>query len=412
MTKKSRLSSTLEFVALFAVAYLLSHFLLGGLWGQEPSQAPTGVTIAMVDDTVRHGNIPEVTVTNGSTSSITIKSRCPLPPFELLKVTNVGTATEQSEPLAPTEIAGDCPADTAIAAGAHATVSLAAWKYSLFAENGTYEVRLPADLQALAGSGQTLTRVEIYEPGTFVKLFRTFISQPFLNLLVGIAALLPDHNLGIAIIILTILVKLLLFLPTQHALQGQRKMQVIQPKINELRERLKDDPARMQKEMMALWKEHKVNPFQSCLPLLVQFPVLIGLFYVIRDGSHLELARESLYSVFQHITWDFSPFFLGLDLRQPALLMAPILAGLQFWQMWLAFQQKKAKEAGKKPVLDAKTGKPTQSPEEMQQKIMLYAMPLMIGFFAIQFPAAVSLYWGVSTLFAVGQQVVVNRKVG
>ncbi len=407
MTQKSRLSSTLEFVALFAIAYLLSHFLLGGLWGTEKTAEPTGVSFAMVDDTVRLGTYPEVTVTNGSASSITVKSRCPLPPFDLFRVSG-----DKTEAVAPTEIAGDCPDDTTIAANSHTNISLSAWKYSLFAEAGTFEVRLPQDLQAQAGSGQVVVRFETYEPGTFVKLFRTFISEPFLNLLVGIAALLPDHNLGIAIIILTLLVKLLLFFPTQHALQGQRKMQVIQPQINALRERLKDDPARMQKEMMALWKEHKVNPFQSCLPLLVQFPILIGLFYVIRDGSHLELARESLYSVFQHITWDFSPFFLGLDLRKPALLMAPILAGLQFWQMWLAFQQKKAKDAAKAPVIDAKTGKPAQSPEELQQKIMLYAMPLMIGFFAIQFPAAVALYWGVSTLFAVGQQVVVNRKVG
>lgn len=412
MTKKSRLASTLEFIALFAVAYLLSHFLLGGLWGEEKTSEPTGVTIAMVDDSVRLGNYPEVTVTNGSTSLITVQSRCPLPPFDLFRVTGVGTTGEKAEAVAPTEIAGDCPEDTNIAAGEYATVSLSAWKYSLFSEVGTFEVRLPQSLQAQAGTGQVLVRFETYEPGTFVQLFRTFISEPFLNLLVGIASLLPDHNLGIAIIILTLIVKLLLFFPTQHALQGQRKMQVIQPHINALREKYKEDPARMQKEMMALWKEHKVNPFQSCLPLLVQFPILIGLFYVIRDGSHLELARESLYSVFQNVTWDFSPFFLGLDLRQPALLMAPLLAGLQFWQMWLAFQQKKVKDAAKAPVIDAKTGKPAQSPEELQQKIMLYAMPLMIGFFAIQFPAAVSLYWGVSTLFAVGQQVVVNRKVG
>ncbi len=409
-TTKSRIQSTLEFMALFAVAYLLSHFLFGSLWGNDQSKnaEPTGITIEMADATVRQGGVPEVVVTNGTTATISIPSRCPLPPFDVLKV----AANGESIVLAPTEIAGDCPQATEIASGENATMVLSPWKYSLFSENTTFEVRLPESLRKSAsGSGQTIARFEMYEPGTFVSLFRTFISQPFLNLLVGIAAVLPGHNLGIAIIILTLIVKLLLFLPTQHALQGQRKMQVLQPKMNALKEQHKADPARMQKEMMALWKEHKVNPFQSCLPLLVQFPILIGLFYVISDGSHIELMRESLYPMFQNITWNFSTNFLGLDLREPAWLMAPVLAILQFGQMWLTFKQKKTKDAGKQ-VLDAKTGKPATSAEEMQQKVMLYAMPLMIGFFAIQFPAAVSLYWGVSTLFAIGQQVVVNKKVG
>lgn len=409
MPAKNRLTSVLEFVALFAAAYLVSHFLFGGLWGGDKEPALTGIAIETHDASL--GNAPTVTLTNATATGITLKSRCPLPPFDLLKVT-AGATGETLTPAAPTEIAGDCPPDMNVAAGAHATVELRAWKYSLFAEESVYEVRLPEDLRPLSATGQTLARVEMTQPNAFVQLFRTFISQPFLNLFVGIASLLPDHNLGLTIIILTLLIKLLLFFPTQHALQSQRKMQVLQPKMNALREKHKDDAVTMQKEMMALWKEHNVNPFQSCLPLLVQFPILIGLYYVIRDGSQLEFVRESLYPIFQNVDWSFSPWFLGLDLSKPLWIFAPILVGLQFLQMWLGFKQKKAADAGKKAVIDSKTGKPAASAEETQQKIMLYALPLMIGFFAIQFPAAVSLYWGVSTLFAIGQQVVVNRKVG
>jgi YidC/Oxa1 family membrane protein insertase len=408
--KKSRLSSTLEFVALFAIAYLLSHFLLGNVMGGDQKPAVTGVTIAAMS--VSRGNSPELTITNGTQSGITLTAHCPTPAVDIFKVTTSGSGQETLSPLRPTDITGDCPTPISIAAGGNAKVSLGAWKYSLFNENATFEAKLPESLiKGQTGSGQTVARFEIYEPNGFIKLFRTFITQPFLNLLVGIAAILPDHNLGIAIIVLTILVKLLLFLPTQHALEGQRKMQVLQPKINAMREQFKDDPTRMQKEMLALWKEHKVNPFQSCLPLLVQFPILIGLLYVIRDGSHLEFAKETLYPFFQHINWDFSPFFLGLDLRLTSWIMAPILVALQFGQMWLTFHHQKRKKAAEAKVIDAKTGKPAGSPEEMQQKVMLYAMPVMIGFFALQFPAAVSLYWGISTLFAIGQQIVVNRKV-
>ncbi len=404
---KNRLTSVLEFVALFAAAYLISHFLFGGLWGNDQKSPQTGIAIEA--DGASLGNVPAVTLKNATATGITLKSRCPLPPFDLFKVTAGGTG-ETLVAAAPTEIAGECPPDTSIAAGQHATITLTPWKYALFSEEATYEVRLPEDLRPLGGTGHTLARLEMTQPNGFVKLFRTFISQPFLNLFVGIAALLPGHNLGLTIILLTLLIKLLLFLPTQHALQGQRKMQVLQPKMNALREKHKNDAATMQREMMALWKEHNVNPFQSCLPLLVQFPILIGLYYVIRDGSQLEFARESLYPIFQSIDWSFSPWFLGMDLSKPLWVFAPILMGLQFLQMWLSFKQRKTEK--KNEVIDSKTGKPTPSAEETQQKIMLYALPLMIGFFAIQFPAAVSLYWGVSTLFAIVQQVVVNRKVG
>jgi YidC/Oxa1 family membrane protein insertase len=251
---------------------------------------------------------------------------------------------------------------------------------------------------------ETSVDFKIHEAGPITRAFRAFITKPFLNLLVLIASVMPGYSLGIAIIILTILVKLVLFIPTQHGLEGQKKLQAVQPQLDALKRKYKGDPQKLQQETMRIWKENKVNPLQSCLPILIQFPILIGLFFVIRDGSVLELSRHLLYGPHQDLSWTFGTNFFGLNLLEPSkILMPPLLAGSQFAQMKLSFAiaKKKKDKSGKKE---------TQSAQEMQQKMMMYGLPLMIGFFALQFPAAVSLYWGVSTFFAIGQQVVVNRR--
>ena len=134
-------------------------------------------------------------------------------------------------------------------------------------------------------------------------------------------------------------------------------------------------------------------------------PVLIGVFYTVRTGL-LWRSRSTSSILYQHIDWTFGTTFLGLNLLESnAYLFAPLLVIMQFIQMKLTFAAaKKKREQSGKP---ASTGDASQ---QLQQKMMLYGLPLMIGVFAFQFPAAVSLYWGVSTLFAIGQQMVVNRE--
>jgi YidC/Oxa1 family membrane protein insertase len=288
-----------------------------------------------------------------------------------------------------------------------------------------YEAHIPSTDDA-SGSGSNVTasgaavaqvdhvaRFQISEPGPITKLFRTFITAPFLNFLIFIASLVPSHDLGLAIIILTIVVKIVLFFPTKKALEGQKKMQLLQPKLEALKKQYGSDQQKLNEETMKLWKDHKINPFSACLPTLLQFPILIGLFYVIRDGSHLEVSRHLIYPMYQNLPWTFDTFFLGLDLLKPSIyIMPPLLFAMQFIQMKLSFAINARKKAGKKDdVIDvgAKEKKPAD-PQALQQQIMLYGLPLMIAVFAFQFPAAVSLYWGVSTLFSIGQQILVNRE--
>lgn len=397
MSEKKKSSRLWEFLLIFALVYLLSEVIMGYIFPKKNGgEQEKTLILEPVSASFRIGHHPVLTLTNNADQPFTFENRCPMPPMDVFLLTGTGG---QMQPLMTQVTAIPCEAFPPVASSKSAQISLAQWKYSLFAHPGMYEVQLPTHRE---GTGSTLvTRFSVHEPNAVVKIFRTFITKPFLNFLILVASVLPNHSLGIAIIVLTLLVKLILFFPTQHSMEGQRKMQLLQPKIEELRRRHKDQPQKLHEETMRLWREEKVNPFQSFLPILLQFPILIGLFYVIRDGSQLALSREFIYPFYQHLSWTFSTSFLGLDLTQSSWIFPPILVALQFLQMKLSFAA-----AAKKNTQPADPG------QRMQQNVMLYVLPLMIGFFAFRFPGAVSLYWGVSTIFAIGQQVVVNRRTG
>lgn len=411
-----RKASVLQFVVVFALVYLGAQFVVRTFFPpQENTATGSGsIVIEMQDSTVKGDHEGIVIVSNSTTSELTLPDRCPMPPFDVWKVND-----QNLVPLTATGTAIPCVPLVSVPANGHVTYSLVAWKYSLFGEYGMYELELPVEggIVAPAPSQEgsqhregIITRFSISEPGVFTQTFRAFITKPLLNLLILIASLTPGYNLGVAIILLTVLIKLLLFIPTQHALEGQKKLQLLQPKLDEIRRKYKSDPAKMNEETMALWKREKVNPFQSCLPMLLQFPILIGLFFVIRDGSVLEVSRHLLYTPYLNLPWQFGHGFLGLDLTKSShYIFPPILVILQFLQMKLSFAIAKRKKSAAKP--EKKEADPeADQMQAMQQKMMTYMLPLMIGFFSFQVPDAVSLYWGISTLFAIGQQIIVNRE--
>jgi YidC/Oxa1 family membrane protein insertase len=195
---------------------------------------------------------------------------------------------------------------------------------------------------------------------------------------------------GIAIVLLTILIKLIIAPVFQYQLTTSRRVQAeqrrIAPDLAKIRKQYKKDPQRLNQETMALYKEHNINPLaqmSGCLPALVQSPILIALFYVIRD------AHQTL-----HIH-DLS--FLGIALDKTALqrgqfwlaILLPLLAGLTTF-----VQTKMMTQPGQ--VQD-----PTQA--AMTQNMTLI-MPIFIGFISLQFQTALALYWVVSNLFSIGQQ--------
>ena len=115
-------------------------------------------------------------------------------------------------------------------------------------------------------------------------IYLTLFYKPVLNLLVFLYNIIPGHDLGIAIILLTVIIKLILLPLSKKSLKSQKAMQELQPKIDEIKRKYKDKKEEMSRAMMSLYKENKVNPFSSCLPLIIQLPFLLAVFRVFRNG--------------------------------------------------------------------------------------------------------------------------------
>jgi len=160
---------------------------------------------------------------------------------------------------------------------------------------------------------------------------------------------------------------------------------------------------------MALYKKHKINPMSSCLPILLQMPFLLGIYFVVRDGITPHFAQKlyGFQSDFDLSVVDNS--FFGLDLSVPDMFVLPVIVGVaQFFAMKLAIIHTK-KKADKNPVKkDPKKGPDMADQMQQMQKMMLYVFPFMIAFFTATFPAGVGIYWLTSTLFGIAQQRFVN----
>ena len=211
------------------------------------------------------------------------------------------------------------------------------------------------------------------------------------------------HNYGIAIILMTILIRALLYPLMQKQMVSMREMQKIQPLMKTVQDKYKNDKERLNKELMALYKEHKVNPMSGCLPLLIQMPILILLFQVLREFN------TKIYAVYNG-----NPGFLWLkDLSLPDQLIklpGSGIFGIQYLGIMpfliggsMYIQQKMTSSPGG-------TGKGGGSSEQTQ-KMMTIMMPLMIGFMSFTLPSGLTLYWFVSTLLGIGQQYLINKKV-
>lgn len=394
----------LEFILTFAVLFFLTNAALNYFFPKDDG-SPKTVTLSVSGKKIRIGNAPIITIVNETKTPLTLPARCPAPPVDILFTSADGG---QPQELIANESILPCTDLLIVPAEGSAAVDLAAWKYALFSQEGTVTASLDLPPANVPEGGEVTATVNflVTEPGVFTKVFRTFVTRPLFNALIFIASLSPNHNLGIAIILLTILIKLLLLLPNQHALEGQMKLQSVQPKMDELKKKYADDPKKMQEETMKLWKEMKINPLQSCLPILLQMPILIGLFFVIKDGVAIATSKHLLYSFYHDLPSDYlGHYFLGLDLLLPhVLIFPPLLVILQFIQMKMMMKKKKPQEIVVQPTFQSRL----QNID--QQTIMTYVLPFMIGFFALSFPSAVSLYWGTSTIFGIAQQWFVMKK--
>lgn len=225
------------------------------------------------------------------------------------------------------------------------------------------------------------------------------------------------HNYGVAIILLTIFIRLLLYPLMQKQMVSMREMQKIQPLMKEVQEKYKNDKERLNKELMALYKEHKVNPMSGCLPLLIQMPILILLFQTLRvfkyhipnteiiNGGFLWIANQV------EILKDGLPVIVG-GLAAPEQLIGlgdgifgiEYIGILPFLVGGSMYIQQKMTSTG------STTGKDGGSAQQTQ-KMMTIMMPLMIGFMSFSLPSGLTLYWFTSTLLGIGQQYLTNKKM-
>jgi YidC/Oxa1 family membrane protein insertase len=228
----------------------------------------------------------------------------------------------------------------------------------------------------------------------FSNLYHTIIYYPLLNLLVFFYNILPGHDMGIVIIVVTVVIRLLLAPSFHKSLKSQKAMNDLQPKLAQLRQQHKGNKEAEAKAMMELYKEHKINPFSSCLPLLLQLPILIGLYQVFNAAlGHNEIT--GLYN-FVKAPENISPYFLGLvDLSKPSWIFGVIAGASQFWQS---------------KMMLAKASPSDDPTAKMMQAQTTYILPLLSVFIALKLPAGLPLYWIVTTLFAIGQQYYIIRK--
>ncbi len=218
--------------------------------------------------------------------------------------------------------------------------------------------------------------------------------EPLFNVLVFLSFLFAG-NLGMSIIVLTILIRLILFPSFRKTLEISKAQQDLQPKIEELRKKHKGDKQKQSEMMMKLFQENKVNPFSSCLPTIVQLVILISLYSVLREGISVSMFGEHLWS-FVPRPETINANFLIFDLTKSDLWVLPTLAAsFQFLQSYLMMSRTKDKVS--------------PSTQNALMKNMMYFFPIFTFIIARQFPAALALYWTVNTAFSAYQQYLVNH---
>lgn len=241
-------------------------------------------------------------------------------------------------------------------------------------------------------------------------IFFILIYQPIYNALIFLYNIFGDF--GIAIIILTLLIKFALIPLSRKQIESQKEMQDIQPKIKDLQKKYKDNREELSKKTMALYREHKINPAAGCLPLIIQMIVFITMYRVIINlSSNHDLAIDAtqLYS-FITLPEGVDKFFLGfMNVTEPFAAIAVITALAQFYQ--LKMMQNKQNVAKKEVATIEKSDKATEPDfATIMQKQMLFIVPIMTLFIGLKFPSGLAIYWLASTVFMIAQQWIVMHK--
>jgi YidC/Oxa1 family membrane protein insertase len=391
----------------FATYFLLSLFLSPA---EEDNTPKNDISITLSDENPTIGDLISVSVANNTDEQISLGKNIPPEKIIFQKYSNGEWESLHIQ---------DNEEEVILNPHSQQTFEYPEQNTSFFTTEGKYRVSVKI------GEKNFEEDILIEEPGFWKTVWRVFFWKPVYNLMIAcmnITAL----DLGWAIILVTIIIKLALFVPTQKGMKSQRKMQKLQPELKKIKLRNAGNQQKIAMESMELWKKHNVNPFSSILPILLQFPFLIALFYVVQNGL-LPHNEFFLYPIEYLKNFDYhnvQTMFLGLiDLIQSpwqnkSMLWLPVIIAItQYFAMKLSFarMEKAKKEQKKEKGNSEKTGGFMEDFQEEFQKmngVFIYLFPAMILIFSAAMPAGVGIYWLVSTLFSIGQQYVVNREIG
>lgn len=222
--------------------------------------------------------------------------------------------------------------------------------------------------------------------------------QPLFNLLIFIYNYVPGHDMGVAIIIITIIIKLALYPFGTKSIRAQKAMTELQPKIEALKKQFPDKQQQAQ-ELMKLYKEEKISPFSSCLPLLIQLPFLIAIYQVFMSG--LKSGSLDLLYPFVANPGTINTLAFGfLDLSKSNWIIAILAGAAQFWQAKMFIT--------KKPAIKS-DGSKDENMMAMMNKQMVYMMPIVTIIIGISLPSGLVLYWLVVTAITALQQIITLR---
>ena len=231
-----------------------------------------------------------------------------------------------------------------------------------------------------------------------ISFFNIILYKPLFNALVFLYNYVPGHDFGISIILLTIIIRVILYPLSVKAINSQKVLQKLQPKIKEAQKKYKDDKEKQAKEILEIYKTEKINPFSGLLLAIIQLPILIALYSVFWNGLNpKELAN--LYSFVANPVSISALFWGVIDLSKPNVYLALSAGLMQFFQTKMLLPKSGAKAGQEKPGIS-----------DIMQKQMVYFFPILTIIILLGLPSALGLYWTASGLFSIIQQYFLLRK--
>lgn len=233
-----------------------------------------------------------------------------------------------------------------------------------------------------------------------MQIFDILVYQPLYNVLIFFYNVIPGQDFGVAIILTTLALKLLLIPLSKQQIVAQKRMQELQPQIKEIQQKHKNDKEKQTKELMAFYKENKTNPFSGCLPLILQLVFLIAIYRVIINISQAGFVVNAgdLYSFIVNPGPINHLFLRFVDMTKPNYVLAFLSAATQYYQTKMLFQSQNTNKS-------EKTSSTEPDFAAIMNKQMIYLGPGLTFFIGATFPAALALYWLFSTLFMIFQQI-------